>query len=101
MSLRSHCALAAVGAQAGGPNGEKRGRDLRSRARSFRLPLETRKNAMKTIVLVLCLSVSTLFLAGCHTAHSAAEGAVDEADHAVDKTSHAVHHGVRKVERHL
>jgi hypothetical protein len=56
---------------------------------------------MKTLVAVLCLSLAALFLPACHTAHHAAYGAVDEADHAVEKTSHAVHHGVRKVERHL
>jgi hypothetical protein len=56
---------------------------------------------MKALVVALCLCVATLFLPACHTAHYAAHGAVDEADHAVEKTSHAVHHGVRKVERHL
>jgi hypothetical protein len=56
---------------------------------------------MKTIVFALGVSLSALFLPACHTAHHAARGAVDESEHAVEKTSHAVHHGVRKVERHL
>jgi predicted small secreted protein len=56
---------------------------------------------MKTIAVLTALALCTFSMTGCRTAHHAAAGAVDESEHAVEKTSHAVHHGVRKVEKHL